>query len=89
MIKQLLALVEHLQAVQRAPLPPQGSAAEADSAEGIADQVHLLMQRVKGLYVDGVDKHTLAIPLDDVTRGCADMWRRLQELLKPQPRPQP
>ena len=39
------------------------------------------MECVKGLYVDGVDKHTLAIPLDEVTRGCANMWRRLQDLL--------
>ena len=36
------------------------------------------MKCVKGLYIDGVDKHTLAIPLDDVTSGCARMWRRLQ-----------
>ena len=38
------------------------------------------MKCVKGLYIDGVDKHTLAIPLDDVTSGCARMWRRLQDL---------
>ena len=36
------------------------------------------MKCVKGLYIDGVDQHTLAIPLDDVTSGCARMWRRLQ-----------
>ena len=42
------------------------------------------MKCVKGLYIDGVDKHTLAIPLDDVTSGCARMWRRLQDLVKPE-----
>ena len=41
-------------------------------------------ERVKGLYVDGVDKDTLAIPLDGVTRECADMWRKLQDLVKPE-----
>lgn len=84
LIKQLLALVEHLQALQRAPLPPRESAAETEIAEGIAAQLVRLMTCVKGLYVDGVDQHTLAIPLDDVTRGCADSWRRLQDLLKPE-----
>ena len=80
----VVALIEHLQAVQKAPLPLVGSSAEAELAEGIADQVHLLMQRVKGLYVDGVDKDTLAIPLDGITRECADMWRKLQDLVKPE-----
>ena len=42
------------------------------------------MKCVKGLYIDGVAKHTLAIPLDDVTSGCARMWRRLQDLVKPE-----
>ena len=84
MRSSVVALVEHLQAVQRAPLPLVGSSTEAELAEGIADQVHLLMQRVKGLFVDGVDKDTLAIPLDGVTRECADMWRRLQDLVKPE-----
>ena len=74
--------------MQRKPLPPRESAAETDAAEGlalqvaegIAAQVDRLMKCVKGLYIDGVDKHTLAIPLDDVTSGCARMWRRLQDL---------
>jgi len=84
MRSSVVALVEHLQAVQKAPLPLPGSATEAELAEGIADQVHLLMQRVKGLYTEGVDKDTLAIPLDGITHECADMWRRLQDLVKPE-----
>ena len=34
-----MALVEHLQAVQRAPIPPRESAIETDLAEGIAAKV--------------------------------------------------